>query len=67
MIAVARWPMIVFDLPARNEENSGDPGKISFKYYWESCSGVLFERSCIRVEMSYKIIGTKTLTRMFLL
>ena len=25
MIAVARWPMLVFDLPARHEENSGDP------------------------------------------
>ena len=25
MIAVARWPMLVFDLPARNEENSGNP------------------------------------------
>ena len=65
MIAVARWPMIVFDLPARNEENSGDP--YIFQILLGKLYGVLFERSCIRVEMSYKIIGTKTLTRMFLL
>jgi len=69
MIAVARWPMLVFDLPARNEENSGDPWKKSFKYYWESYHGVQvndvapFEWSCIRLEMPYKIIGNKTLTR----
>ena len=41
--------------------------KKSLKYYWESYNGVRFEWCCVRVEMSYKIIGTKTLTRMFLL
>ena len=62
-IAVARWPMMVFLLPARNEENSGDPWKKSFKWYWESYHGVQvnddvapFEWSCIRVEMPYKIV-----------
>ena len=54
MIAVARWPIMVFDLPFRNEENSGDPWKKCFKYYWESYNGVRFEWSCIRVEMLIK-------------
>ena len=47
--------------------------KKTFKYYWESYNGVQvndvapFEWSCIQVEMAYKIIGNKTLTRTVLL
>ena len=48
--------------------------KKSFKYYRESYHGVEvnddvapFEWSCIQVEMAYKIIGNKTITRTFLL
>ena len=30
MIAVARWPMVLFDLPARNEENTLEIHEIFF-------------------------------------